>query len=170
MTTAHVGLGVFVAGVVASSAWQSEAILVMKPGGRAELAGYEFTLARIDEVQGPNYLARRATFEVSEDGEAVARLTPEKRFYAVEQQATSEAGIDSGLFRDLYVVLGDPVESAAAGGGHTVRIYHNPLVMWIWGGVMIMGLAGVLSLTDRRHRVGAPAPARARLAPAPAGA
>jgi cytochrome c-type biogenesis protein CcmF len=170
MTTAHVGLGVFVAGVVASSAWQSEAILVMKPGGRAELAGYEFTLARIDEVQGPNYLARRATFEVSEDGEAVARLTPEKRFYAVEQQATSEAGIDSGLFRDLYVVLGDPVESAAAGGGHTVRIYHNPLVMWIWGGVMIMGLAGVLSLTDRRHRVGAPAPARARLSPAPAGA
>jgi cytochrome c-type biogenesis protein CcmF len=170
MTTAHVGLGVFVAGVVASSAWQSEAILVMKPGDRAELAGYQFALARIEEVQGPNYLARRATFEVTKDGRAVARLTPEKRFYAVEQQATSEAGIDAGLFRDLYVVLGDPVEGAAAGGGHTVRIYHNPLVMWIWGGVMIMGLAGMLSLSDRRHRVGAPTPARARLAPAPAGA
>jgi cytochrome c-type biogenesis protein CcmF len=168
MTTAHVGLGVLVAGVVASSAWQSEAILVMKPGDRAELAGYEFTLARIDEMQGPNYLAKRATFEISEDGSPVARLSPEKRFYAVEGQATSEAGIDTGLFRDLYVVLGDPVEGA--GGGHTVRIYHNPLVMWIWGGVMIMGLAGMLSLTDRRHRVGAPTPARGRLAAAPAGA
>jgi cytochrome c-type biogenesis protein CcmF len=92
-------------------------------------------------------------------------LTPEKRFYPVEQQATSEAGIDSGLLRDLYVVLGDPVEGAVA-GAHTVRIYHNPLVMWIWGGVAIMGVAGLISLSDRRHRVGAPSPARTRLAPA----
>jgi cytochrome c-type biogenesis protein CcmF len=73
-----------------------------------------------------------------------------------------------GFFRDLYVVLGDPVEGAAAGAGHTVRIYHNPLVMWIWGGVIIMGFAGVLSLSDRRHRVGAPTPARTRAAAAPA--
>jgi cytochrome c-type biogenesis protein CcmF len=170
MTLAHIGLGVFVAGVTASSAWQGEAILVLKPGDRAELAGYEFTLARIDEAQGPNYVARRATFEVTRDGAHVATLTPEKRFYPVERQATSEAGIDTGLFGDLYVVLGDPVEGGAAGGGHTVRIYHNPLVMWIWGGVMIMGFAGVLSLSDRRHRVGAPTPARGRVAAAPAGA
>jgi cytochrome c-type biogenesis protein CcmF len=170
MTLAHVGLGVFVAGVTASSAWQSEAILVMQPGDRAELAGYEFTLARIDEEQGPNYVARRAAFQVTKDGSAIATLAPEKRFYPVERQATSEAGIDMGLFRDLYVVLGDPVEGAAAGARHTVRIYHNPLVMWIWGGVVIMGLAGVLSLSDRRHRVGAPTPARARVAAAPAGA
>jgi len=166
MTMAHVGLGVFVAGVTASSAWQSEAILVMAPGESADLAGYRFTLARIDESQGPNYVARRASFEVTKDGEPVAVLTPEKRFYPVEQQATSEAGIDSGLLRDLYVVLGDPVEGAVA-GAHTVRIYHNPLVMWIWGGVALMGFAGILSLTDRRHRVGAPRP---RLAAAPAGA
>ena len=97
-------------------------------------------------------------------------MIPQKRFYPVEQQATSEAGIDTGLWRDLYVVLGDPVEGGAAEDAHTVRIYHNPLVMWIWGGVIIMGLAGVLSLSDRRHRVGAPLPARARLAAAPAGA
>jgi cytochrome c-type biogenesis protein CcmF len=169
MTLAHVGLGVLLAGVTASSAWQSEAILVMAPGERAELAGYEFTLTRIDEAEGPNYVARRATFDVTRAGAPVARLTPEKRFYPVEQQATSEAGIDSGPLRDLYVVLGDPVGEAAA-GAHTVRIYHNPLVMWIWGGVGLMGLAGILSLTDRRHRVGAPRPARARLAGAPAGA
>jgi cytochrome c-type biogenesis protein CcmF len=168
MTIAHVGVGVFVAGVTASSAWQSEAILVMAPGESADLAGYRFTLDRIDDSQGPNYVARRATFEVTRDGAAVATLRPEKRFYPVERQSTSEAGIDSGLWRDLYVVLGDPVEGDPASAGHTVRIYRNPLVMWIWGGVMIMGLAGVLSLTDRRHRVGAPAPARARLAAAPA--
>jgi cytochrome c-type biogenesis protein CcmF len=170
MTLAHVGLGVFVAGVTASSAWQSEAILVMAPGDRAELAGYEFTLARIDEAEGPNFVARRATFDVTRAGAPVASLTPEKRFYPVEQQATSEAGIDMGPLRDLYVVLGDPVDGEAAGAGHTVRIYHNPLVMWIWGGVIIMGLAGALSLTDRRHRVGAPTPAPARLTAAPAGA
>jgi cytochrome c-type biogenesis protein CcmF len=170
MTMAHVGLGVFVAGVTASSAWQSEAILVMAPGESAELAGYRFTLARIEDSEGPNYVARRASFEVTRDGAPVATLIPEKRFYPVERQPTSEAGIDSGPLRDLYVVLGDPVDGEEAGAAHTVRIYHNPLVMWIWGGVMIMGLAGVVSLTDRRHRVGAPRPARARLAAAPAGA
>jgi cytochrome c-type biogenesis protein CcmF len=168
MTIAHVGLGAVVAGVTASSAWQSEAILVMAPGQSADLAGYRFTLTRIDESQGPNYIALRAAFEITRDGRPVATVTPEKRFYPVEQQATSEAGIDSGLLRDLYVVLGDPVDEENASSVHTVRIYHNPLVMWIWGGVTLMGFAGILSLSDRRHRVGAPTPARARLAPAPA--
>jgi cytochrome c-type biogenesis protein CcmF len=168
MTIAHLGVGVLVAGVTASSAWQSEAILIMKPGDTAELAGYQFTLADIADRQGPNYVARRATFEVSRDGQRVATLAPEKRFYPVERQPTSEAGIDTGFLRDLYVVLGDPAEGeAAVAGSHTVRIYHNPLVVWIWGGVLIMGAAGLLSLSDRRHRVGAPAPARSR-APAPA--
>jgi cytochrome c-type biogenesis protein CcmF len=69
-----------------------------------------------------------------------------------------------GFWRDLYVVLGDPAEGPP--GTHTVRIYVNPLVMWIWGGIVIMSLAGMISLTDRRHRVGAPSPAKARLAPA----
>jgi len=164
MALAHIGVGVFVAGVTASSAWQQEAILVLRPGESAELAGYRFTLAGIDERQGPNYLARRATFEVSAEGRAVATLSPEKRFYPVERQPTSEAGIDTGFLRDLYVVLGDPAEGAP--GAHSMRIYVNPLVMWIWGGIGIMGLAGLISLTDRRHRVGAPTPARARLAPA----
>jgi cytochrome c-type biogenesis protein CcmF len=170
MTIAHIGMGVLVAGITASSAWRSEAILVMKPGDTTELAGYSFALTDIADHQGPNYVARRATFEVTRDGRAVATLRPEKRFYPVERQPTTEAGIDTGWLRDLYVVLGDPAEGAAgAAGGHTVRIYHNPLVIWIWGGVLIMGCAGLLSLSDRRHRVGAPAPARLR-APATAAA
>jgi cytochrome c-type biogenesis protein CcmF len=170
MTIAHIGIGVLVAGITASSAWQSEAILVMRPGDSAPLAGYEFTLGGIADHEGPNYVARRATFEVRRDGRPVATLIPEKRFYPVERQPTSEAAIDTGWLRDLYVVLGDP---AGTEGGHAVRIYHNPLVMWIWAGVLITGVAGALSLTDRRHRVGAPAPARARrdaTAPAAAGA
>jgi cytochrome c-type biogenesis protein CcmF len=165
MTLAHVGIGVFVAGVTASSAWQSEAILVMKAGDATEVAGYRFALTGIAEYQGPNYAARRATFEVTRGGAAVATLEPEKRFYPVERQATTEAGIATSFLGDLYVVLGDPADgAAAASGAHVVRIYYNPLVIWIWAGVAIMGMAGLLSLSDRRHRVGAPAPARARLA------
>jgi cytochrome c-type biogenesis protein CcmF len=166
MSLAHFGVGVLVAGVTASSVWQSEAILVMRPGQSAELAGYRFTLERLDDRQGPNYVMRRAVVDVTRDGSPVATLAPEKRYYPVEGQPTSEAGIDMGFWRDLYVVLGDPAEGAL--GAHTMRIYVNPLVMWIWGGVAIMGVAGLISLTDRRHRVGAPTPARARLAPAPA--
>jgi cytochrome c-type biogenesis protein CcmF len=164
MTLAHFGVGVLVAGVTASTAWQSEAILVLQPGQSARLAGYSFTLARLDDRQGPNYVLRRAVVDVTRDGSPVATLTPEKRYYPVEGQPTSEAGIDMGFWRDLYVVLGDPAEGAP--GGHTMRIYVNPLVMWIWGGVAIMGVAGLISLSDRRHRVGAPSPARTRLAPA----
>ncbi|MEM7026241.1 MAG: cytochrome c-type biogenesis CcmF C-terminal domain-containing protein, partial [Pseudomonadota bacterium] len=164
MTLAHFGVGVFVAGVTASSAWQSEAILVMEPGQTADLAGYSFTLDRFEDEEGPNYVLRRALVDVTADGKHVATLTPEKRFYPVERQPTSEAGIDMGFWRDLYAVLGDPTQGAA--GAHTMRVYVNPLVMWIWAGIVIMGLAGLVSLTDRRHRVGAPMPAKARLAPA----
>jgi cytochrome c-type biogenesis protein CcmF len=166
MTLAHFGVGVFVVGVTASSAWQSEAILTMQPGQTAELAGYAFTLERLEDQEGPNYVRRRAIVDVTRGGAPVATLTPEKRYYPVEQQPTTEAGIDMGFWRDLYVVLGDPAEGTS--GAHTMRIYVNPLVMWIWGGIVIMGVAGLISLTDRRHRVGAPSPARARLAPAPA--
>ena len=163
MAIAHIGLGVFTVGVVASSAWQSERILVMKPGDSVELAGYDITLSDVSEGRGPNFVYRRASFEVEQDGGAVATLQPEKRFYNVERQPTSEAGIHSNLFRDLYAVLADPPEGqSAAEAGYTVRLYHNPLVTWIWGGVGLMGISAVVSLTDRRHRVGAPTIAKAR--------
>jgi cytochrome c-type biogenesis protein CcmF len=162
MALAHIGIGVTVVGIVASSAWRTERILVMTPGDQVELAGYDFRMDDVAEGQGPNYVRRYATFEVTAGGEPIATLTPEKRFYTVERQPTSEAGIDSNLLRDLYVVLGDPPEGQnPATAGYTVRIYHNPLVTWIWGGVVLMGVASALSLTDRRHRVGAPTPARA---------
>jgi cytochrome c-type biogenesis protein CcmF len=163
MAIAHIGVGVSVVGIVASSAWQSERILVMKPGDSVDLAGYEFRLGDVAEGQGPNYVYRRAAVEVTTDGEPVTTLYPEKRFYTVERQPTSEAGIDSSPLRDLYVVLADPPEGGTAeDAGYTVRLDHNPLVTWIWGGVVLMGVAGAVSLTDRRHRVGAPTSAKAR--------
>ena len=156
MTLAHVGLGVLILGVTVQSAGQIERILVMRPGETAELVGYEVRFDGVAEAQGPNYVAQRATFTVSRDGEPFTVLHSEKRFFPVERMPTTEAGIDTNLWRDLYFVLGDPAE----GGGFAVRLYYNPLVLWIWGGAGIMALAGLLSLSDRRLRVGAPRPAR----------
>jgi cytochrome c-type biogenesis protein CcmF len=153
MTIAHAALGVVVAGVTASSAWQTEKILVMTKGDRVELAGYSFAFAGVKEVAGPNYTANRGTFEVTLDGRDVARLTAERRFYPVRNMTTTEAAIHTTWFADLYAVVGD----ADGKGGWTVRLYHNPLVPWIWVGAVLMALGGIVSLSDRRHRVGAPA-------------
>ncbi len=163
MAIAHMGLGVMMVGVVASSAWQSERILVMKPGDSVELAGYNFALEEVAEHEGPNYIARRAVIAVTSGDSDVANLTPEMRFYPVERQPTSEAGIHSNALRDLYAVLADPPQGQTAEeAGYTVRLYHNPMVTWIWAGVVMMGIAGAVSLTDRRHRVGAPTTTKAR--------
>ena len=138
MTLAHVGLGVLILGITVQSAGQIERILVMRPGETAELVGYEVRFEGVVEAQGPNYAAQRATFTVSRDGEPFTVLHSEKRFFPVERMPTTEAGIDTNLWRDLYFVLGDPAE----GGGFAVRLYYNPLVLWIWGGAGIMALAG----------------------------
>ncbi len=156
MTLAHVGLGVLILGVTVQSAGQIERIVVMRSGDTAELVGYEVRFDGVTEARGPNYQAQRATFTVTRDGVPFTVLHSEKRFFPVERMPTTEAGIDTNLWRDLYFVLGDPAE----GGGFAVRLYYNPLVLWIWGGCGIMALAGLLSLSDRRLRVGAPRPAR----------
>jgi cytochrome c-type biogenesis protein CcmF len=164
MLLAHIGLGVFVAGVVSSSAWQSESIVRLQVGDTAKVAGYRFELTGVGEEVGPNFVARQARLEVTRRGHPVATLTPARRFYPVEGQATTEAAIDSGVFRDLYAVLS---ENEPTDGAWAFRIYHNPLVLWIFGGVGLMALGGLVSLSDRRLRVGAPRPAR-RAAPAAA--
>ena len=166
MTLAHIGLGVLILGITVQSAGQIERILVMRPGDITELVGYEVRFDGVVEAQGPNYSAQRATFTVSRDGAPYAVLHSEKRFFPVERMPTTEAGIDTNLWRDLYFVLGDPAD----GGGFAVRLYYNPLVLWIWGGAGIMALAGLISLSDRRLRVGAPRPARLPSRAAAAGA
>jgi cytochrome c-type biogenesis protein CcmF len=156
MTIAHASIGIMVAGITASSAWQTEKIQFMRPGDSVDVAGYLFTFKGTRMVEGPNYTAIRGTFEVTRDGKPVTVLEPEKRSYPAEQSPTTEAAIRSTWLADLYAVVGKQDETR----GWTTRIYHNPLVVWIWAGAIGMGLGGLVSLSDRRHRVGAPRRAR----------
>jgi cytochrome c-type biogenesis protein CcmF len=148
---AHGGLGVTMAGIAAMMAWQQEDIRVLQVGGQFEIAGYTLQLDEVHDEQGPNYLATMATFTLSQDGREIAKMQPEKREYPVAQMPTTEAALDNGFLRDIYVVIGDP----QIGGGWAVRSYYKPLANWIWGGSILMALGGFLSLSDRRYRVAA---------------
>ena len=166
MTLAHGGLGIVVAGIVAASAWRAEDILAMRPGQSTDISGYTVQFKGVTQVNGPNYSADRGEFVVSRDRVEVVRLYPEKRFYPVRLQSTTESAIHTTGFGDLYVVLGED----QSGGARAVRIYHNPLAPWLWVGAVIMVLGGLVSLTDRRYRVGVPGRRRPpSAAPAAAG-
>jgi cytochrome c-type biogenesis protein CcmF len=160
MSLAHAGLAICIFGIVGSTAWKVEEVLVMRPGDSVTVAGYDYRFEGVQGQEGPNYQANRARFMVTRDGQAVAVLEPEKRFYPVTEMPTTEAAIHTTGFADLYAVIGDPApvsaEDGAKGRGWTVRIYYEPLVSWIWFGSLVMMLGGFLSLSDRRLRVGAP--------------
>jgi cytochrome c-type biogenesis protein CcmF len=151
MSIAHASLGILVAGVTAASAWQQERVLIMTPGDATQLAGYSFTLQGVAPVDGPNYQALRGTIVVRDGNDMVATLLPERRIYGVQKRQTTEAAIHTTFFADIYTVIGDQ-----DGAGWTIRLYHNPLAPWIWIGAIFCVLGGLVSLTDRRHRVGAP--------------
>jgi cytochrome c-type biogenesis protein CcmF len=153
MTIAHAFMGVSIAGMTATSAWQTESIDAMRPGESASLSGYVFHFDSVGPVDGANYKADRAVFTVTKDGQPVATLTPERRSYPVTRMTTTESAIHTTIFSDLYVALGDPTQNGTA---WIVRIYHHPLVPWIWIGGVGMMLGGLVSLTDRRFRIGAP--------------
>jgi len=162
-TLAHAGVGVTVLGVVVASTWGSELIRSMKPGDTAEIAGYTLALDGFQPVTGPNYQETAVRFTVSRGGRAVAEMAPSKRAFATREMTTTEAAISTFGFSQLYVSLGE----IDADGTTTVRAYWKPLVTLIWLGPIVMALGGLLSLSDRRLRVGAPRPAR-RVRPAPA--
>ncbi len=151
-TVAHAGLGVTFFGVAAITAWETEDIRVVRIGDSFPAAGYTLRLDAVETAEGPNYRPEMAVIAVLRDGRQIATLRPEKRFYPVQQMTTTEAAIDRGLTRDLYVALGD----AQAGGGWALRTYVKPYANWIWIGALVMALGGAISLTDRRYRVGAP--------------
>jgi len=152
MNVAHIGLALLVAGITASSAWRTEVLQVVVIGESVSVAGYEFVFQGVDKVKGPNYSAERGHFTVVRKNGNLIQLFPENRFYPVQQQPTTEAAIYTGWFGDLYAVLGE----ADSTGGWSARLYFNPLVSWIWLGALVMALGGAVSLSDRRHRVGAP--------------
>ena len=164
---AHAGVGVMVIGIAATSAWQSEKILTMRPGQTAQIAGYELTFKGVAPNDGPNYREIIGLMTVSRGGSLVTELAPSKRQYNAPPQATSEAGIYVALAGDLYALRGDD----AGDGAWAVRLYFNPLVRLIWIGAVIMFIGGAFSLSDRRLRVGAPSRRRPRRpvpTPAPA--
>ena len=160
--TAHAGMGITVFAVCAMLAWKTEDIRIVQEGGTYPLGPYEVTLQSVDEVQGPNYFSTMATMIVRRDGALVATLTPEKRVYPVQNMPTTEAAIDYGFWRDVYLVIGDP----QANGGYAVRSYIEPFANWLWAGCLIMALGGFLSLSDRRYRVAAGASRRTAAVPA----
>lgn len=163
-TLAHFGLAVTVAGVTGAGLWQVESIQIMRPGDKVDVSGYEFTFEGAENVRGPNYGAERGTFTVRDDGQVVAELSGERRRYFVSGDETTEAGIHTTAMYDLYAVLGEPNGK----GGWTTRLYYKPLVPWLWLGSIIMVLGGIVSLTDRRLRIGAPSRRSSRAVPAPA--
>jgi len=161
---AHAGLGVMVIGLVATTAWRSERIEALTPGGTVDIAGYQLVFKGVAPRRGPNYQERVGMFEVTRGGSPVTTLAPSKRAFVVEKSATTEAGIHNSWRGDLYVVLGDELKD----GAYSVRVYFNPLVRFIWLGALLMFFAGAVSLSDRRLRVGAPKRAKSKPAAAAA--
>lgn len=150
---AHAGMGIAIAGMVGTSFWQVEDVRVMAVGDRASVAGYELVLDKVEQGRGPNYTTEMGYFTLSRDGTDLGQLTPERRWYPVAKMPTTEAAIHTTWLSDFYAVLGEP---SPDGRGWVVRLYHHPLVPWIWIGSLVMMLGGLLSLSDRRLRVGVP--------------
>ncbi len=158
MTIAHFGLAVSVAGF-SGSAFDIDALQTVRAGSDVHLGRYVFHFVGVENVKGPNFEAQRATVEISHDGRAIGTVYPEKRFFALQQQSTSVTSIHTNFLADLYVALGD----GDAADDWTLRTYWKPLVPWIWIGAVIMAFGGMVSLSDRRWRVGAPRAARSSL-------
>jgi cytochrome c-type biogenesis protein CcmF len=147
----HGGLGITIFAVSALMSWKIEDIRVVQLGDSFPLGAYQVRLDSVDEVKGPNYSSTMAQMTVTRDGALVTVLYPEKRVYPVQSMPTTEAAIDYGFLRDIYLVLGDKQQS----GGWAVRSYIEPFANWLWGGCILMALGGALSLSDRRYRLAA---------------
>jgi cytochrome c-type biogenesis protein CcmF len=158
MTIAHLGMGIFVLGAVSEIAFRVEHTATMGLGETTQFNGKTVTLRAVQAQEGPNYYADRATLVVNTDKGDVL-LQPERRFYPAARMPTTEVDIKSSFGGDLYAALGDPSEVNGR-MAWTVRLYWNPMVGLIFGGSLLMALGGVVSLTDRRLRVGVPQPAR----------
>ena len=148
MQVAHIGIAVCALGVGLSSVYDVQKDVRMVPGDRAEVAGYEFTFDSLDFVQGPNFGASRAQISAYKNDRLVAVLHPEKRKYEARNQVMTEAALDAGLTRDLYVSLGEPLK----GDAWAIRLHVKPFVRCIWLGGLMIGLGGLLSVMDKRYR------------------
>ena len=151
MQLAHVGVAVFIVGVTLVTGYQAEQDVRMSTGDKVSVGGYDFRMNGVREVAGPNYRAVRAEIEVSRNGNFMRTMYPEKRSYLASGNAMTETAIDTGIFRDLYISLGEAVGSNA----WSVRVHYKPFVNWIWGGALLMALGGALAVSDRRYALAA---------------
>jgi cytochrome c-type biogenesis protein CcmF len=148
MVVAHAGVGIFVVGVTLVKGTETADDVSLRVGASARAGEYTFTFEGLEKIRASNYVGARATFAVTRGGEQVATLHPEKHFYTVQQMPTTEAAIDRGVARDLYVALGE----ATRDGTWTVRIQHKPFMGWIWAGCLVIAAGGLLAAIDRRYR------------------
>ena len=149
MLLAHIGLAVFLLGATFASTHSTERDVRMKPGDRVTIAGYDYRFEGVRETRGPNYVAEQGEITVFKNGQEYMVLKPQKRVYLVQRNPMTEAAIDPGLTRDLFVALGEPLGN----GEWSMRIQHKPLIRWIWLGAVIMALGGLLAASDRRYRL-----------------
>jgi cytochrome c-type biogenesis protein CcmF len=151
MQLAHLGIAVFVIGVTMVKGYETERDVRMEIGDTVEVGGYQFRFDGISEVEGPNYHAFRGRMIIKKGDHIAAELFPEKRNYNTSSMPMTEAAIDPGLFRDLYVSLGEQIPES--NGAWAVRVYYKPFVDWIWAGCLLMALGGIFAISDRRYRI-----------------
>jgi cytochrome c-type biogenesis protein CcmF len=149
MVSAHLGVAIMVIGVTVVSNFSVEKALKMNPGDVATLSGYDFKFVQVGEQQGPNYVAQVGVFEITKNGEEVTTLFAEKRRYKVKGSMMTEAAIDAGLFRDLYVSMGEPL----ADGAWAMRLQVKAFMRWVWLGAIFMSFGGLLAILDKRYRI-----------------
>jgi cytochrome c-type biogenesis protein CcmF len=150
MTIAHVGIAVFVVGITLTSVYSVEKDIRMEPGETVDMSGYLFKFHEVKQAQGPNYVAQQGLITVSYKGNEIATLEPQKRVYQVQKMPMTEAAIDAGLFRDLFVAIGEPLGDE---GAWSFRIYYKSFIRWIWLGAVFMAIGGICATCDRRYRV-----------------
>jgi cytochrome c-type biogenesis protein CcmF len=149
MVIAHLGFAACVIGIVATSQYSVEHDLKMEPGDTRELSGYTYRFVEVAQVRGPNFVADEARFDVTRDGVHIASMNPQKRRYLASGSVMTEAAIDAGLFRDLYVAMGEPVGND---GAWAMRLHYKPMVRWMWLGAILMAVGAFTAAADKRYR------------------
>jgi len=150
MLIAHLGIGLLILGVTGSSNWQEEKIVRLKIDTSTQINKYNIFFKEINEIRGPNYLAIKAKFSVfDKNNNFITNLKPENRYYPISNIFTTEASIHTNLSRDLYIVLGE----GNLNDGWVVKVYHNPLVIWIWIGAFIVFMGGIISISNNIRKI-----------------